>query len=409
MNQQATHRCITYRLVPRTRAKARALSRLAGACRHVWNQMLADQQALYDIARMHGAKPPPVSFFTLGKAFRELHRATPWLGELSYGVVRYTLKRQADAWTRFFKGQGRKPRFKGRCGDDGFTIPDNIRMRSGALHVPKLGWVVLRRRGGNPYPRGEPKQVYVTRRCGKWYATVSYAVETGEPADNGLALGVDCNVGQVAVSTGDILRHPDISRLEARRRRYQRMVARRCKGSNRRARAKALVARTSRRLASVRSNWQHHVSRTLAETAGLVVIEDLRTKAMTASAKGTMQRPGAKVRQKAGLNRSILSTGWRALREQLAYKAAHLVAVDPAYTSQTCHRCGEVDAASRRSQSQFECVRCGHRGNADINAALNILASGTGASGRRGALALATPMSRQMDRGLAALAISPSV
>ena len=118
---------------------------------------------------------------------------------------------------------------------------------------------------------------------------------------------------------------------------------------------------------------------------------------MTASAKGTAEAPGRNVRAKAGLNRSILASGWAGLASKLDYKAAELIEVDPAYTSQTCHECGQVAKESRRSQSKFECVGCGHQGNADVNAALNVKARGTGASGRRGAWASAPPMNRQQD------------
>ena len=107
-----------------------------------------------------------------------------------------------------------------------------------------------------------------------------------------------------------------------------------------------------------------------------------------------MDAPGANVRQKAGLNRVILNTGWGGLCRKLEYKTAVEV-VNAAYTSQTCHAGGCVDAANRRSQARCHCVGCAHEANADVNAALNILASGTGATGRGGALALATPLKRQ--------------
>ena len=42
-----------------------------------------------------------------------------------------------------------------------------------------------------------------------------------------------------------------------------------------------------------------------------------------------MEAPGRNVRQKAGLNRAILATGWGGLRTMLAYKAPRLIAVDP--------------------------------------------------------------------------------
>lgn len=112
----------------------------------------------------------------------------------------------------------------------------------------------------------------------------------------------------------------------------------------------------------------------LADTAGMVVVEYLLTKAMTASAKGTAEALGCNVRQKAGLNRAIIDTSWGALRRNLQYK----VTVSAAYASQRCHRCGTVNAASRRTQPRFACVSCGHESNADILSALNILASGTG-------------------------------
>ena len=377
-NPTTAHRSITYRLLPGSKDNAEALSRISGACRFVWNQMLADQDDLCRIAAMVGSAPPSVSTFALNLAFTQLRRATPWLNELPYRPVRYVLKQQADAWRRFFAGQGGRPTFRSkRNAKVGFTIPEAVRIDGGSVYVPRLGWLSLRRRGSNPYPSGKALQVHVRQSCGKWYATVVYEVELPERVDDGLAVGIDMNVGQVAASTGDIVRIPDLSKLEARRKRYQRMVARRQKGSNRREKAMRLLASTNRSIAMARRDWQHQTSRRIADTAYTVVVEDLRTKGMTASGKG-----------KRGLNREILATGWSGLRTMLEYKAGEVVAVNPAYTSQTCRACGFVDKANRYSQSGFRCGRCGHEANADVNAALNIMASGIGATGRRGASAL---------------------
>ena len=330
----------------------------------------------------------------MGVRFTALRRETPWLKQLPYAPVRYVLKYQAEAWKRAFASGG-FPRFKARRGDDSFTIPQNVRVRDGFLSVPKVGRVRLSRRGGNRYAEYSPVKATVKRVNGKWYCVVVYKVSTVDRPDNGLALGVDMNCGQVAASTGDLLRMPDMARLQARKRRYQRMVARRRKGSNRRSRARRRLARTQRRIATIRHRWHHETSRMLADTAGLLVVEDLKTKAMTRSAKASADDPGRNVRQKAGLNREILNTGWSQLRRMLEYKAAHVEVVSPMYTSQKCRRCGAVDPTNRKTQSEFKCVYCGHKGNADVNAALNIMASATGAAGRRGALALATPTNRQ--------------
>ena len=357
--------------------------------------MLDYQDNIHTACALHGCRTPSPTFFTLGKAFTRVRELTPWLQELPFAPIRYTLKYQSDAWQGYFKGQRGRPRFKGRHGDDSVTLPDNIRISNGRLRIPKLGWYVLRRRGGNPYPTGLPKQAVIKHVLGKWYCTVCYEVDIEHREDDGLAIGVDRNVGQIALSTGDIIPLPDTSRLEARRKRYQRMIARRKKGSNRRKRAVQLAARTSRAITNARKNWYHQTSRMLAETASEIVIEDLNTKGMTASAKGTKENPGKNVKQKAGLNRGILKSGWHQLEQTLGYKAFELTKVPAPYTSQTCHECGLIDISNRRTQAEFRCVGCGHQANADINAALNILASGIGASGRRGALALATPLNRQ--------------
>ena len=62
----------------------------------------------------------------------------------------------------------------------------------------------------------------------------------------------------------------------------------------------------------------------------------------------------------------------------LSYKAGlagvPVVKVDPRYTSQTCSSCGHCCRENRKSQAKFLCVSCGHRANADQNAALNLRA-----------------------------------
>jgi len=49
--------------------------------------------------------------------------------------------------------------------------------------------------------------------------------------------------------------------------------------------------------------------------------------------------------------------------------------VDAKYTSQKCYQCKHVARENRKSQAVFECVKCGHKENADLNASKNILDS----------------------------------
>ena len=115
----------------------------------------------------------------------------------------------------------------------------------------------------------------------------------------------------------------------------------------------------------------------------VIALENLRVaavSAMSASSRGTLERPGKNVRQKAGLNRGILDAAWADFRHQLEYKTAavggEIIAVNPAFTSQRCSSCGHTDKGNRTTQSRFICLACGHAENADMNAAKNILAAG---------------------------------
>ena len=235
------------------------------------------------------------------------------------------------------------------------------------------------------------------------------------PAESG-AVGVDRNVGQATDSTGALHEIPDTTVEDAKIKRYQRRMARQQKGSNRRRGTGGKLRKLQRRKARCRDTATHQISRKIADTAHTVVLEDLNTKAMTKSAKGTVEKPGRNVKQKAGLNRAILASGWGQLERKLEYKAGQVVHVDPAYTSQACSQCRRTAKSNRPSQAVFACGACGFRAHADHNAAINILvraglpsvpvpAHGTGAAARRGALppwsvarpAKGTPATREPD------------
>ena len=124
---------------------------------------------------------------------------------------------------------------------------------------------------------------------------------------------------------------------------------------------------------------------TLAQEYGCVYVEDLKTRNMTKSAKGTLDNPGKNVKQKSGLNRAILRTGFFGMRQAIEwqqYKAGgYVVAVPAAYTSCECPSCTCTDKRNRPRQAQFRCIGCGYENNADIVGAINVRRKGrTGSS-----------------------------
>src|SRR6185437_10892471 len=144
------------------------------------------------------------------------------------------------------------------------------------------------------------------------------------------------------------------------------------------------IARLKARETDRRKDWAEKASTGIARRFDLIMFEDLQIKNMTRSAKGTQQNPGRNVRQKSGLNRSILRSGWGLLVRRLEQKASGRVEkINPAFTSQRCSACGQVDRKSRESQAVFRCTACGYTSNADVNAAKNI-AAGHAVTAREG-------------------------
>jgi len=102
--KHSTFRGVTYRLYPGTRAKHEQLSRITGACRYVWNHFLAENKRKYRLSQnvfvrgLPQYPKPSTSYQSLFVQFTELRNRTPWLQQLPFEAVRYTLKYQADAW-----------------------------------------------------------------------------------------------------------------------------------------------------------------------------------------------------------------------------------------------------------------------------------------------------------------------
>ena len=83
---------------------------------------------------------------------------------------------------------------------------------------------------------------------------------------------------------------------------------------------------------------------------------------------------------KDGFDNTILRNwSYYELQQMIEYKADRLGIkvryVNPAYTSQTCSRCGNIDKENRQTQETFVCTKCGFKLNADHNAAINIARS----------------------------------
>src|ERR1700729_1267690 len=363
-----------YRLMPTPRQET-LLGRHCAHARYVWN-LAVEQQSWWRPGR--GYAPGYCAQATQLTEARAEHR---WLADGSQMVQQQALRDFAQAMTNYFAGTHHKPKWRKEARDDGFRIvavrPGHIRRlsrRTGEVWIPKVGWV--RFRWSRAVPAAKSYRVTLDR-AGRWHVAFAVVPEPVPAPGTSEIVGVDRGVAvAAALSTGELLHCPGLRSAErARLRRLQRKLAHARKGSNRRARVKTAIARLKCREGDRRKDWVEKTSTGLAGRFGVIRVEDLHIRGMTRSARGTIARPGRGVRQKAGLNRGILASGWGVLVRRLEDKAPGRVEkVSPAYPSQQCSACGHVAAGSRKSQALFRCGACGYTGNADVNAARNIAA-----------------------------------
>ena len=367
-----------YRLIP-TPTQEAVLRDHCGHARYMWN--LAVEQH----AHWHPGRKSAPGYLEQCRQLTAARAEHSWLAAGSQTVQQQALRDFTQAMAAFFDpgNPARRPSWRKAGRDEGFRIVGrgrqwDVRRMSrhvGRVWVPKAGWV--RFRWSRAVPEGAKSYRVTMDRAGRWHIAFAVIPAPVPAPGDGQVVGIDRGVAvSAALSTGDLLRCPALTARERTRlRRMQRQLARAKRGSNRRGRVKCAIARLRARETDRRKDWVEKASTGIARRFDLIRVEDLKIGNMTRSAKGTRENPGRNVRQKAGLNRGILGSGWGLLVRRLEEKAPGRVEkVRPALTSQRCSACGQVDRSSRESQARFVCTACGFAGHADVNAAINIAA-----------------------------------
>jgi putative transposase len=368
-----------YRLLP-TPAQEAVLRAHCAHARYVWN--LAVEQH----SHWHRGKKGAPGYLEQCRQLTQARAEHPWLAWGSQTVQQQALRDFAWAMAAFFdpENPAGRPSWRKAGRDEGFRIVGRrgrqwdvrrLGRKTGEVWVPKVGW--LRFRWSRAVPPGV-KSYRVTRdRAGRWHVAFAAIPEPVPAPGNGQAVGIDRGVTvSAALSTGELLRAPGLTIPERKRlRRLERKLTRARRGSERRKQVKLAIARVKARETDRRKDWAEKASTDIARRFDVIRVEDLMIRNMTRSASGTLEKPGRNVRQKAGLNRGILRSGWGLLVRRLEEKAPERVEkIKPHYTSQRCSACGQVDGKSRESQAVFRCTACGYACNADVNAARNIAA-----------------------------------
>ena len=351
----------------------------AGCCRFVWNKFLWLQKQMLD------SGDGLLSYVDMAKMLTAFKRIES--NKFLYDVANHPLQQSLMFLDRAFKAAFDKkntkrfPRFKkkGYC-IDSFRHPDRFKLNNDKIFLPKIGWIRFIK---SREIEGKPKNVTVSRRDDHWYVSIQTEIEIADPIHPSIStIGIDLGIARFATLSDGSYLEPlnSFKKLESKLAKEQRKLSRKVEFSSNWKKQKRKVTELYVRIADARKDYLHKASTMISKNHAVVVLEDLKIKNMSASATGSIDKPGKNVKAKSGLNKAILDQGWAEFRRQLEYKqlwrGGEVISVPPHHTSQTCLECGHISADNRKSQSSFVCANCGYSENADFVGAINILRAG---------------------------------
>lgn len=358
-------KAMKYRLKP-TKKQAHVLESQLEECRWLYNHWLAERKTAWE------ERQESLSYY--GQKATLPHLKTE--RETLHGVHSQVLQDVSMRIDLAFKACFRRckageepgyPRFRGKGRYDSLTFPqygNGCQLVDGALKLSKIG--SLRVVQHRPV-EGTPKTCTIRRSStGKWYVTIACEVEAPSLPATGESVGIDVGLASFStLSTGEQTPCPKFLRTDEKDlKRTQRQLSAVAKDTPERAQRRKVVARVHERITHRRRNFAHQESRKIVNRFDVIAVEDLAVNQMV---------------HHHCLAKSIQDAAWSQFTAFMAYKAAYAgrqyVAVNPAYTSQDCSRCGHRQKKTL-AECIHQCVCCGLTLDRDHNAALNILRLG---------------------------------
>ncbi|MEM1393909.1 MAG: transposase [Cyanobacteria bacterium P01_H01_bin.150] len=319
-----------------------------------------------------------------------LKQNRPWYSDIDSTALQNVIERLHDAFSRFFKGEAKYPKYKNRSNFKSLTLKSGIKIDGNRIKLGKLGW--MRFYNSRPIPEGfKIKSATVRLKVDGLYVSLKIEDKTVPifpiiPVEEVRTIvGLDMGIIQlVHCSDGSQYSNPKHSTNKRTRQLMkirQRSLSRKRKGSNNGKKAKVKVSRLHQKITHIREAFQWKLALELTKKADAIIVEDLNISGMKRRCaikideknKGRFLPNGQS--RKRGLNRSISDASWYSLTTKIEYLAAKqgkiFERVNPSFTSQICSFCGHKDKSSRNKE-KFICTNCFHHADADINASINI-------------------------------------
>ena len=357
-------------------ANQRGMCQYAGSRRFVFNKALALSQRYYRRFKKS------ISYQKMCGQLVKWKKLHPFLKEAPSQVLQQSLKELDKAYVNFFKGNADFPTFKKKSQSGGFRYPQGCELDqlNSRIKLPKLGWIRYR---NSRMVKGAVKNVTLSTKSNKWFMSVQTeraVVQELHPAMS--SIGIDVGITRFATLSDATFFEPlnSFKQHQIKLSKYQRQFSRKTKFSKNWIKAKRKITQLHTDIANARLDFLHKTSNIISKNHAMIFVEDLQISNMSKSSKGTVESPGRKVKQKSGLNRSILDQGWGEFRRQLEYKSnwngGECMVVPPKNTSRTCPCCRHISGDNRKTQSMFLCVECGYTNNADVVGAINVKTKG---------------------------------
>ena len=280
-----------------------------------------------------------ITYLAQAKSLTLIRQQHPEYLAVNAQSAQVTLKRLDKAFDAFFRrckaGQTPGfPRFKSRdrfsgwgykTHGDGFRFTPRDGWRHGKLRLSSVGTMAARGEARTP---GRVVCADVMRKCDGWFLSLVVECEPyRERGDReaGLDWGVE-TLATLAYGLDDFDQFENdrhlVAETEALKTEQRSLsAALRGKRTSKAMKARKAMARRWRKVANRRKERNHQITARLVRDHKLIVTEKLAIKNMTASARGTIEEPGRRVAQKAGLNRAILDATPGSFLSMLSYKA----------------------------------------------------------------------------------------
>ncbi|MDP8933815.1 MAG: transposase [Cyanobacteriota bacterium] len=357
-------KAIKVRLYP-TAEQQVALSKSFGCARWYWNY------ALNACIQHYQETGKTLKLATYKGMLPQLKKDFPWLKEDCYSAVLQCVAINLNkAYTNFFQGIAKFPRFKSKPDKQSIQYPQNVTVKNDLLCVPKIGEIkaVFHRE-----ITGIIKTVTISKTpSDKYFASILCETEDSSCPDSGnKTLGIDLGLKDFAiVHDGEqVTKYSNPKHLKRHAKnlaRKQQKLARKTKGSKTRERSRKLVAKVHERVSNTRQDFLHKLSRKLVDESQVIAVENLNTKGMVRNRK---------------LSKAISDVGWGIFVNFLTYKLERkegkLVEIDRFFpSSKKCSCCGHVVDQLPLDIREWDCPKCGTHHDRDGNAALNIRTEG---------------------------------